>query len=657
MTSPVEEKKKEIKGRLKELKRIESLRADNIAKAVSDGLSVLRSEKPLSCSEWAEKHFYLSPESSSIVGRWISRPYQIAILDWMGDDDIEVITWKKSARTGYTKALVINIGYKIHHKKRKIAVYQPTDTDAKEFSKDEIKPMLRDVPVLRELMKDGNPDKKGAHNKTDRKEFLNGMIIYVRGAHTPTSFRRITVDDVLHDEVAGMLKDVGGEGSPLVLGDKRNHTSPFGKSIRGSTPTDKESLIEESLSDADMIFHRYLKCPHCEQMFLLDKSIFNLDDPDYIEDDFFACTECGSTVHYKDYRYMDENGLWMTDNGEWYNEEERLFYSHDGERVRPPRHVGLELWEAYSYDKNWANLFSKWNSAVRKYKEKGSLVELKSFVNTSLGDYYEEIKEKVSPDVVKDRLEDYRERIPNEVLYVSMAVDVQGGKDARLEYKICGWGLGQECWILEYGKIPGEPERVEVWDHIDKLRERNFAREDGIELPISIIGVDSGYKTDIVYRFTRARQKSRVFSIKGDDGDRPIAGKYTLQGKMKDTKLYIVGSDTAKERFFTRVKFQVPGAGYIHFPKKLDEEYFKGLFSEEKVPLQRRKKKFTYQKLNDKIRNEPLDLMVYNIAMVEIGNPNFEMLKRRLDRKLEAMTHNIKYQPPARRRVRSRGVA
>jgi phage terminase large subunit GpA-like protein len=645
-----------VKKRAREQREIEKIRKRSLQQAVADGLAVLRTEEPLSCNEWAGKHFYLSPESSSIVGRWISRPYQVAILDWFGDDDIEVLTWKKSARTGYTKALVISLGYKIHHKKRKVAIYQPTDTDAKEFSKDEIKPMIRDVPVLRELMKDGDPDKKGSHNKADRKEFLNGMILYVRGAHSPTNFRRITVDDVYHDEVAGMLNDVGGEGSPLVLGDKRNHTSPFGKSIRGSTPTSADSLIEESLSDADMVFERYLCCPECKELFKPDKSIFNLEDPDFIKDDFFVCTECGSTVYYKDYRFMDENGRWMTENGEWYDEKERLFYSHENKRIRPPRHVGLKIWEAYSYDKNWANLFSKWNSAVKKYKDKGSNVELKSFVNTSLGDYWEEIREKVSPDVVKDRLEEYREVISNEILFITMSVDVQGGKDARLEVEICGWGEGHESWSLDYIKIPGEPERIEVWDHIDKLRERTFLREDGIDLPISIVGVDSGYKTDIVYRFTRARQKSRVFSIKGDDGDRPIAGKYTLQGKLKDTKLYLVGVDRAKDRFFTQVRFKQPGPGFCHFPSRYDEAYFKGLFSEEKFPLKRRKKTFTYQKITDKVSNEPLDLRVYNIALVEIANPNFEMIKRRIARKLEAMRHNLTISEAPRRRVRSGGV-
>jgi phage terminase large subunit GpA-like protein len=638
------------------------IRTKNIQEAIEKGLSRFITKEPLSGSEWAAKYFHLSQESSSTPGKWYSRPYQIAILDWFGSDDIEVITWKKSARTGYTKILLSDGCYKIEHKGRKLAVFQPTDTDAKEFSKDEVATAIRDIQAMRDIFKDGDPDKRGSHNKADRKEFLNGSILYIRGATSPTNFRRITTDQSVYDECAEMDSDVGskakgegkGQGSPFTLGDKRFFSSSFGKSIRGSTPTHKESLLEESLSDADMVFERYLLCPECDHYFLIDKSIFNLEDPTEIHTDTFPCTQCGTDLSYADYAYMDENGRWATENGEWYDEELRLFFSHSGDQILPPRHLGVKLWEAYSYDKGWKVLFSRWNSAVRKYRE-GQVGELKGFVNTSLGEYYEEIKEKVSPDVLEGRLEEYGERISNKILYLTMAVDVQGGKNSRLECEIIGWGKAGENWSLDYVIIKGDTLSNEPWDHLDKLRERKFTREDGFQMPISIVGVDSGYRTDTVYRYVRPRQRFRVYAVKGDDGNRPIASKYSLQGDNKDIKLYIIGVDQAKENFYTQVKKTEPGPGYCHFPGHYPESYFTGLFSERKEPLKSKKKKFTYVKINSKINNEPLDLRTYNMGLILIANPNFEMIERRINTIVAAKNSGVEPPETARRRVRSQG--
>src|SRR5450830_764326 len=88
--------------------------------SVRKGLTGLYKEPPLTAVEWANKHFYLSSESSYQEGRWTTAPFQIAILNAMGNDLIAVVNVLKSARVGYTKMLVANKGYKIQHKKRNV---------------------------------------------------------------------------------------------------------------------------------------------------------------------------------------------------------------------------------------------------------------------------------------------------------------------------------------------------------------------------------------------------------------------------------------------------------------------------------------------------------------------------------------------------------
>ena len=91
---------------------------------------MLRVLPPMPLSVWAENYFYLSAESSYTEGKWVAYPYQRGVLDMFGNDDIEDIDVRKSARTGYTKMLLAALAYFTVFKKRNQAIWQPTDSDA-----------------------------------------------------------------------------------------------------------------------------------------------------------------------------------------------------------------------------------------------------------------------------------------------------------------------------------------------------------------------------------------------------------------------------------------------------------------------------------------------------------------------------------------------
>lgn len=50
---------------------------------------------------------------------------------------------------------------------------------------------------------------------------------------------------------------------------------------------------------------------------------------------------------------------------------------------------------------------------------------------------------------------------------LTMSVDVQSD---RLEWRIKGWGAGEDSWLILTAAIPGDPDRVEVWKDLDQLR-------------------------------------------------------------------------------------------------------------------------------------------------------------------------------------------
>src|SRR5262245_23859738 len=105
----------------------------------------------LSLSEWADRHFVLSAETSAQPGKWRTLAWQREVMNCLTDDRVERISVMKSARVGYTSLISAGLGYFMAHDPATILCVQPTCDDSKGFSKETVAPMLRDCPVLARL--------------------------------------------------------------------------------------------------------------------------------------------------------------------------------------------------------------------------------------------------------------------------------------------------------------------------------------------------------------------------------------------------------------------------------------------------------------------------------------------------------------------------
>jgi phage terminase large subunit GpA-like protein len=225
------------------------------------GLTVFKAQPPLRLSEWAEQNFYLSSESSYVSGSWKAYPYQVGILDFFGNDDIPEVSFKKAARTGFTKTMMAASAYFTIYRKRNQAIWQPTDSDASEFCQTEFDPMLRDVRVYKPVFP--ALGKKHPHNTNAFKKFT-GSVLYLKGGTSARNFRRISVDVAIIDEVSSFDSDVDGEGSPRKLAKKRTEGATFPKLIVGSTPKMKYTCeIDAAIQEADAVYRFVVPCPHC----------------------------------------------------------------------------------------------------------------------------------------------------------------------------------------------------------------------------------------------------------------------------------------------------------------------------------------------------------------------------------------------------------
>jgi len=574
---------------------------------------------PMRLSQWAAEHFYLSGESSYVEGAWKAYPYQTGILDAFSNDDIEEATFQKSARVGYTKMIVAAIGYFAHHKRRNQAIWQPTDDDADEFVKVELDTMLRDVPVMQEVLPTHlSRDKRS----TLRAKVFLGSIAYIRGGKAAKNYRRLSVDVVILDELDGFDLDIEKEGSPDKLAKKRTEGATFPKQIMGSTPKLKGfSRIEARYQQSDLRFKFHVPCPVCDEEHALEfggeKKLYGFKwidrDPETVG---YACPHCGGIYKQADYLSVWERGRWIAEDGTWIDSDSR-FHATGGEIVKAPRSIAFHIWTAYSPQATWQQIVREYLSAVDKLRS-GDKSELKTFTNTTLGETWEEEVEKTEADELSRRAEDYPLRIvPKGGLVLVAGVDVQSNR-----FEIVTWaiGRGEEMWVVDYHVIDANPADERDWEEkLDPYLQLRFRHAQGQTLGIEAAAIDTGgHFTHQAYNFCRVRTRRKIYAIKGDTRQgQQVKGRSSYQDVnhrgvilKRGVKLWMVGTDTAKDLIFGRLQVTSPGPGYVHFSKHLPNEFYEQLTSEVRV-LQRTSGGEQYRWVKRRARNEVLDCTVY----------------------------------------------
>lgn len=589
-----------------------------IQRAISRGLNVLAAPPPMPLSRWAAEHFYLSAESSYVEQRWEAYPYQTAILDAMSNDDIREVVFIKSARVGYTKMILAAMGYYAHHKRRNQCVWQPTDDDSDEFVKTELEPMLRDVAAMAEVFPAFMQRSK---DNTLRQKVFLGSTLHMRGGKAAKNYRRLSVDVGFLDELDGFDIDVEKEGSPPVLAAKRVEGATFPKMIYGSTPKLKGfSLVEGRADQAEKKFSFHVPCPHCSTEHVMrwggkDKAYgfkWSGDDPETVQ---HICPSCGVGYSQSDYLTVWTLGRWIADDGTWIDHAGR-FRNAAGQMVRAPLSAAFWIWTAYGPLAPWAQIVREFRSAWAKAK-KGDKSELKTFVNTTLGETWEEDVEKTEHELLQARAEPYALRtLPMGVLVLTAGVDVQ---DDRFEIVVWGWGEGEESWVIDHVALQVNPAADDAWKTLDAYLQTTFRHAGGQMLGIEAVAIDTqGHYTHQVYNWVRHKDGRRFFGVRGDPAaGKPIKGKASRQDVnhkgtviKRGVKLWHVGTDTAKDLLFGRLKLTEAGPGCVHFSTGLEEKFYLQLTAEVRI-VQRGPRGDEFRWIKRRPRNEVLDCTVY----------------------------------------------
>jgi phage terminase large subunit GpA-like protein len=427
------------------------------------------------------------------------------------------------------------------------------------------------------------------------------------GANAGSGLRSDPVPIVLFDEIDGYPLDVEGEGDPIMIGTRRTDAFANYKIVKGSTPAKPKGIsqVEKAFERSDQRMF-YVPCPECgfmQPLLWRDPDEGENKPRDYhltyaIDADgqvipssvFYVCASCKAKI--PEYRKQS-----MLDAGTW-------IPKFPGRPI-----VGFYINALYSpWRQNWKALAQEWHEA----NDEKNPEKMKAFINLRLGETWEEQGDSLEPHTLRRRCEEYAADVPNGVAILTAAVDVQGD---RLEVVVKGWGAKEESWLIGYQQFFGDPGQGDVWNDVDEFLLTEFEHESGRKLRIHCVMIDSGgHNSDDVYRFVKARQRRRIHALKGSsEAGKEILGKFSLNNTYR-VKLYTIGTDTAKDRIFARMKIPVKGPGYMHLPHFVDDEYLEQLTSEKRVRRVKKGGQFVREYIKTRARNEALDLEVYNLA-------------------------------------------
>lgn len=599
-----------------------------IERAAAKGLALFRRPRPLRLSEWADQFFYLSEESSYdwSVGRWRTRAYQRGLMDVISNDDVQEVWVRKSARVGYTKILMAAAQYFAAHKMRNVAIWQPTDEDRDEFVKTEIEPAIRDVPAMREIFP--SFEKKSKHNTMALKQFI-GCSLHLRGGKAAKNYRRLSVDVAVIDELDGFDHNIEREGPPYQLAQRRVQAASFPKFLAGSTPHLKAtSMIDKGEAECEVRLRWHVRCPHCDHEQHIrwggKGTAFGIKwektergfDPDTVA---YQCENCGQRFDHNQYIIQArETGRWMTEDREIWLDEHGIFRHADDRIADPPISVGFHIWTGIAEFVPWTTIVREWLS-VQDRPEK-----LQGFVNLTLGESWEtdETEELDSELMHRTRREHYAHPVPDGVTVVTAGVDVQ---DDRLEIQFDGWGPGEERWSLAYDVLHGDPSRGVIWDKLAEAVRRQFRKATGELYEPLVTCVDyGGHYGDEVVTFSKRVGVLSVLPCKGlAQYGKPIVN-FPRTKNDKGVYLVTVGTDTAKDLLWQRLKIADPGPGYWHFPvaEDFDETYFNQLTAERRVRKYSRGQELFIWDAGGR-RNEAWDCSVLSLVAVRIAQQKF----------------------------------
>jgi phage terminase large subunit GpA-like protein len=556
-----------------------------------DIADALRPRLPMAPSVWAAKNLVV-PD-----GPRAGRPFDLGLtaylaepLDMLGPDSpVNEIAVMKSAQTGFTLMLIALLGHLIDRSPCRALVVQPTSDAAAEFNREKLDPAIRASSTLkRKVATQTSRSTEGS--TTYSKKFAGGSITLAI-ASSAADLRSKTVRVLLRDETDAYPDDLDGQGDPLDISDGRLMSflaSGDWKKCDVSTPTIKgASKIERRYEQGDQR-RWHVPCPGCAAEFVFEFGPQFRFEPAFPHRAYYVAPCCGVVIEAHQRDGLVRQGRWIAG------------------AARPG------AFPSYHFDA-LSSPFVPWDEVPKADVAAGdSPTGLKTFTNIWLGRPFEVRGD--APDHVRlmERREEGppRGHVPREGLLLVSAADVQL---RGIWVEVVAFGSDRQSWTVDAfycdggtdapGSIDDAPDSGNAFSlMLRKTIGREFPDAYGRTRRLDALGLDSGYRSHIVYETVRANQRLHenngmevVYALDGRDGwARPPIGSPSLvdidlagHKVLKGCKIWPTGTWPLKGAFYSDLRkdgvksgAEADPPGYCHFGTWLDETYFRQLTSE-----------------------------------------------------------------------------
>lgn len=584
---------------------------------------VFEKREPLTVSQWAER-YRIVPRGAH-VGPWnpLFAPYAAFIMNTWQLPHVREVTIIGTSQSAKTNIIHNCLGFSIDYAPGDTLFVMPDRLEAENMASDRIIPMIEQSPRLAQYLSP-NPDDT-ANKKIKLK---NGMIIHMAWANSASRIGSRSIRYAYMDEIEKFPGFVGKETDPLTLIRKRTKNFPdLYKIIKASTPKRDNGHIFKEGKDAQVYYERLVYCPDC-----LSSQIMNFDQLKWAQDKSAAEIKYGDLASYECEHCKSQWNSYKKNIAVRYKDD---WIATRGKDISKPKKVAFHIpqWllpDASLSEIATAYIIAKTDKAKNIDFYNDYLAE--PFIESQQGDSLQE------DDLYKRRYRFAPEgaawQIPMPACILTAYADIQAN---RIETSVIAWGPKFESWIIERTMLPGDTTQPQVWQDLDRYLLKGWLHESGAKLKIITAGIDSGYLAPEVYRFVRPRQLGRrVYATKGSStvGKALISVTDPRKKKGQDRNkvtLIMIGTETAKDTIFARLQIEAPGPGYVHFSDALDYDFFKQLCAEQCLTKYKGGRPYRiWEKKRQDARNEALDLMVGNLAVIELLNPNFEIISNHI---------------------------
>jgi len=595
-----------------------------IAEALSKGI---RPPEPMPFSRWLTKNIVLV-DGPAAGDMWSveGAPYLPEIADCLSDDHpCNLVTVRKSQQSGASILALAWCLYIADREPSNVLYGVPGIDSLRDLNSNKLQPLIDAWQKhIKRTVIIPQTSRSGAGSTTYEKRFSGGFLA-LGNANAVMDLSMKTVKKGVKDEVS-KWQDIPGFGDPEKLFFGRftafRRTRNW-KILEISTPEidsgDEEGeaeghcRIDRSFRQSDQRFWN-CECPECRQLFVHSDDRF-LVDAAHPHRSIYEC-QCGHHISEPERVLAVRAGKWIAQRPEVAD--------------HPGFHIDAFISMMMSYE-----AIAEDRLAAKTEPEK------KLYHNLVLGLPYKFKGD--APDHVRlmERVEPHLKRghVPPRGLILTAFADVQM---RGIWLEVVAVAPNRETWCVDALYIDGD---TSDWNGpaFRQLRretiDREFPDAFGRMRRLDALGVDSGYRANVVYAWVRNNQRAHpdtgrdlVLATKGLKGwGRPAIGQPTLQdidldGKKiaQGAKLWGIGTWPLKVTMYADLRQvipeppndPVPPDGYCHFGPWCDEVYFKQLTGEQLEDIKFRGR-VTSQRWVKTRENHFHDCRVGNLALAD----------------------------------------